>query len=525
VEDHTEAHVVLACQRDRAARELVQRLQRRVPTQAPAHPARTPLPLQSSLSRHSVTPSEAEPRGSLSSVGGYYVNDQPCPSSCAPSPGSRGVVPNPYVDEIAPTETPEIGSGPRSPSHPPPPGVRREATCAQASATPLPKKWLTKPPTTPKERRHPPPQRRPRDHPPPRSRSPDRRQLLPIPKRMALKEDKSAKPPIPLPVQWSPMQSIKVHPAWADLDDSDADMEAPATPLPKPPCTWAPAAPLPKALATPLPKKRPAPPPPPQTSKKRPKSPDHSPRWPRRPDYPPPMMRPRSPDSPPPMKQPRSPDHPPPRSKLKSLKFFSVKEINFSQNSIGRNFKDGRSFDDLLRKLRKGTVDPTHAGFLKLEVYFYDRRLYTLNNRRLWCLKEYQKERPKRTVWVRVSVVPLPEFMDKILSCISDSKTRMTSVFAKVLFAHTSKNDGRTVQVRGDTVASTAGQAEIKQKRPKRSLGGGHEDQRLAKKRRHAKPRRASSAPETASQRRKRRRRQARWSWAAATPAKTRSSM
>jgi len=301
------------------------------------------------------------------------------------------------------------------------------------------------------------------------------------------------------------------------LDDSDTDLEAPATPLPKPPCAWAPATPLPKwpatplptapatplpkAPATPLPKKRPTPPPQPQTPKKRPKSPDRPPPW------------------------PRQPEHPPPRSKLKSLKFFSVKEINFSQDTIAKNFKDGRTFDELLRMLRKGTVDPMRTRFLKLEVYFKDRRLYTLNNRRLWCLKEYQKEQPERNVRVRVSVKPLPEVADKILSYISDSPIRITPDMMRVFLAHTSKNDGRTVQVRGDTVASTAGQAEIKQKRPKRSLGGGHEDQRLAKKRRHAKPRRASSAPETASQRRKRRRRQARWSWAAATPAKTRSSM
>jgi len=67
-----------------------------------------------------------------------------------------------------------------------------------------------------------------------------------------------------------------------------------------------------------------------------------------------------------------------------------VAKIHFSQNSIGSFFKCGKSISSTLEELQEGKVT-TEEKFFKIEVVMFDDKYYTINNRRLWCLKEYQK--------------------------------------------------------------------------------------------------------------------------------------
>ena len=79
-------------------------------------------------------------------------------------------------------------------------------------------------------------------------------------------------------------------------------------------------------------------------------------------------------------------------------------------------FSDGKRFDVLIEQLRKGAVDPMRDKFLQLEGVKIDNKYYSLNNRRLYCLRQYQASldaqhvlgQPPR-VWVRLNV---PQVID-----------------------------------------------------------------------------------------------------------------
>eukprot|EP00438_Fugacium_kawagutii_P002515 Skav203250 [mRNA] locus=scaffold1235:3834:5702:- [translate_table: standard] len=93
-----------------------------------------------------------------------------------------------------------------------------------------------------------------------------------------------------------------------------------------------------------------------------------------------------------------------------------VTDIEFTQSSIARRFRDGRPLQDLIYDLDQGNVDPcTH---LKLEVVRYNNKYYSNDNRRLFCLKEHQKG-VHWNVKVRAEVFELPKvfvrFIDRVL--------------------------------------------------------------------------------------------------------------
>ncbi|CAE7202123.1 unnamed protein product, partial [Symbiodinium pilosum] len=76
--------------------------------------------------------------------------------------------------------------------------------------------------------------------------------------------------------------------------------------------------------------------------------------------------------------------------------FFPVDDVNFSQNSIGERFSCGRRMQDTVEDLMDDQVNPERDQFLRLTAMSVGGRLISRNNRRLWCLKEYQKLKRQR---------------------------------------------------------------------------------------------------------------------------------
>ena len=84
-----------------------------------------------------------------------------------------------------------------------------------------------------------------------------------------------------------------------------------------------------------------------------------------------------------------------------------VDEVSYTQESCGKYFKDGRSLQQLVEELAEGKHDPLTSPFLCLEAVRKRTRLFSNDNRRLWCLKEHQR-RCGREVWIKIRVEELP---------------------------------------------------------------------------------------------------------------------
>ncbi|CAK9008157.1 unnamed protein product [Durusdinium trenchii] len=100
-----------------------------------------------------------------------------------------------------------------------------------------------------------------------------------------------------------------------------------------------------------------------------------------------------------------------------------VRELRYSQLTIqGRWFKeeDGqprRSLEELIDALKAGSINPMQADFLKLTVVLKmdsqgQKALFSTDNRRLYCLKEYQREIGNKPVPVRVRIFTWADVQD-----------------------------------------------------------------------------------------------------------------
>lgn len=81
-------------------------------------------------------------------------------------------------------------------------------------------------------------------------------------------------------------------------------------------------------------------------------------------------------------------------------------DVRFTQDSIqGQTFKDGKRLEDLVDALVRGEIGVLEADFLVLEATRYKSDYFCNNNRRLWCLQQYQQLCPPgETVRVRLTV-------------------------------------------------------------------------------------------------------------------------
>ena len=69
-----------------------------------------------------------------------------------------------------------------------------------------------------------------------------------------------------------------------------------------------------------------------------------------------------------------------------------VDEIEYTQAWISSQFKDGKQFEDLMNDLDNGNVDPCVHPSMCLDVVEHEGIYYSIDNRRLYCLKEHQKK-------------------------------------------------------------------------------------------------------------------------------------
>ncbi|CAE7501761.1 ttn-1 [Symbiodinium sp. CCMP2592] len=132
-----------------------------------------------------------------------------------------------------------------------------------------------------------------------------------------------------------------------------------------------------------------------------------------------------------PRKRPRSPTSPPAPRKRSYRISVPVDEVEFSQDSIGERFTCGRELQTTIDDLRHGKVHPDSSAFLVLNAMKTAARTRFIcrNNRRLHCLKEFQKRERRRrgdrdfTVKVRLNVI---EDRDRNISDFIGHRTRAT---------------------------------------------------------------------------------------------------
>ena len=86
-------------------------------------------------------------------------------------------------------------------------------------------------------------------------------------------------------------------------------------------------------------------------------------------------------------------------------KALPISKLRYSQKSIKMEFKDGRQFNELLKDLRSGRVNPESHPKMLLEVVEASGRFYSNDNRRLKVLKMFREE-TKREVFVQCKVFP-----------------------------------------------------------------------------------------------------------------------
>ena len=75
-----------------------------------------------------------------------------------------------------------------------------------------------------------------------------------------------------------------------------------------------------------------------------------------------------------------------------SDRIVSIDNLLYSQQSCGVTFRDGSPLRQLVEELHSGLHDPLTSSFLQLEVIHRDGKLFSNDNRRLYCLKRYRDE-------------------------------------------------------------------------------------------------------------------------------------
>eukprot|EP00931_Biecheleriopsis_adriatica_P022490 TRINITY_DN14437_c0_g1_i1.p1 TRINITY_DN14437_c0_g1~~TRINITY_DN14437_c0_g1_i1.p1 ORF type:complete len:314 (-),score=38.47 TRINITY_DN14437_c0_g1_i1:21-962(-) len=93
------------------------------------------------------------------------------------------------------------------------------------------------------------------------------------------------------------------------------------------------------------------------------------------------------------------------------LEMHKVDNVLYSQSGCSRNFRDGRSLEDLISELNRGEHDPLTTDFLTLNCVRISEKIYSYDNRRLYCLKQFQKQMQEQklldSLRIRVDVVDI----------------------------------------------------------------------------------------------------------------------
>lgn len=92
-----------------------------------------------------------------------------------------------------------------------------------------------------------------------------------------------------------------------------------------------------------------------------------------------------------------------------------VRDLRYTRDRLPARFGDGRRLEELLSELRDNRVVASSAPFLVLNVVRFKGRLFCLDNRRLWCLRQFQSQ-ASHDVRVRVRVHELGPVGRKFLA-------------------------------------------------------------------------------------------------------------
>mmetsp|Transcript_76973 Transcript_76973/g.249386 ORF Transcript_76973/g.249386 Transcript_76973/m.249386 type:complete len:125 (+) Transcript_76973:687-1061(+) len=112
----------------------------------------------------------------------------------------------------------------------------------------------------------------------------------------------------------------------------------------------------------------------------------------------------------------------------------NIRDVRYSQGSIGRRFRNGRPLASLVEDLVSGGVHPMEDNFLILDAAWLRGRrsgepaYRSFDNRRLHCLKRCY-ELYKWPEQVRLRVYTLPKIVQKMLrNSSSDNNGQQVSI-------------------------------------------------------------------------------------------------
>ncbi|CAE8589779.1 unnamed protein product, partial [Polarella glacialis] len=107
--------------------------------------------------------------------------------------------------------------------------------------------------------------------------------------------------------------------------------------------------------------------------------------------------------------------------------------LRYSQKKCGSRFSDGRPIMETLEQLNTQRVDTLRAPWLKLSCVQRHDGLYSIDNRRLWCLKRH-RDHVQEDVEVRIRMIP-------------DEVYKECQRFTR---NHDAQNGGHEITVRGE---------------------------------------------------------------------------
>ena len=96
-----------------------------------------------------------------------------------------------------------------------------------------------------------------------------------------------------------------------------------------------------------------------------------------------------------------------------------IDPIDYSQQTCGDHFMDGRPVDDTVRMLEEGFTNPLSPPFSPIEVVKTqaEQRYISKDHRRLWCLKEH-KQHSGRHIKTKVRIIPDVYVQRALISCV-----------------------------------------------------------------------------------------------------------
>ena len=118
------------------------------------------------------------------------------------------------------------------------------------------------------------------------------------------------------------------------------------------------------------------------------------------------------------------------RSRRARAYILPCRSLRYTQETCRARFSCGRSLDETTNAIAAGQLNPLTADFLALDVVFLQGVPYSIDNRRLCCLKEAQRRNPWRQIHVRAYVYNIWE------------------VLARFLAHFDTTNDGRWIRIR-----------------------------------------------------------------------------